>query len=231
MVWENREHRRRGRGKKKGEEKRGGRGEDWLVTFNLACKWIHTVERRHIGTPTFIRYTASIRATRMCSRRIGWKDRSNFRTFLSEILIQRQWACCHSSSGVWRGNTVRGRCQGGTLKAFPGCRDMDHTHHKTHGSTTSSWVHIIWADWDHCSTLSVGSTNSEPKIFKEKDRENQNTETNWIYCKTSTLLSPWGKCDVLHSLWWPPTIPQTPASLQCVCWSIGHLQLVYEPCG
>lgn len=200
-----------------GEEKRGGRGEDWLVSFNLACKWIHTVERRHTGTPTFIRYAASIRATRTCSRRTGWKDRSNSRTFLSEILIQKQWPCCHSSSGVWRGNTVRGRCQGGTLKAFPGCRGTDHTHHKTHGSTTSSWVHLIWADWDHCSTLSVGSTNSEPKIFKEKDRENQNTETNWIYCKTSTLLSPWGNvmcCTACGDL--PQSHRPQPLSSVCV---------------
>lgn len=176
-------------GEEGGERKRGGRGEDWLVSFNLACKWIHTVERRHTGTPTFIRYAASIRAT----RRTGWKDRSNSRTFLSEILIQRQWACCHSSSGVWRGNTVRGRCQGGTLKAFPGCRDTDHTHHKTHGSTTFSWVHLIWAGWDHCSTFSVCHCCSPTVSQKYSRKKTEKIKTQKQIEFTAKQALCWGR--------------------------------------
>lgn len=183
MVWEKREH-WRGRRGKKGEGKRGGRGEDWLVSFNLACKWIHTVERRHIDTPTFIPYTASIRATRTCSKRTGWKDRINSRTFLSEILIQRQWACCHSSSGVWRGNTVWDRCQGGSLKASLGAEIWTtHIPKRMVPSHASERILFELVGITVRLYLWVQATVSQKYSRNKTEKEKKTQKKIWIYCK------------------------------------------------
>lgn len=204
MVWE-----KPGRGGGRGEEEGGGREERrerrgliGRLSKHLAYTWIHTVERRHIETPTFIQYAASIRATRMCSRRTGWKTRAILELFLQKYSSRGNGLSQSMVSlKLYNRQTSTLRCEEGIQWGL-GAREVPWSPAwvQRYGPYTSQNTWFCHTLLEHSLFELVGITvglylwaqpTVSQKYSRKKAQKDQNTDTKWICCK-STLLSPWG---------------------------------------